>query len=101
MTLRNRFKLSSEWLGVFAVLLLIFINLYSLSKTGFFGDDIYDSCIRGNVRESGQSIWSFVIQSIKGWMNTGRFFPVTIILQYPLFYYMRSLFAYKIYLIIF
>lgn len=82
------------------MLMGFFMYYLILCKGPYFGDDIYNSCIRGNLNEYHQSIWKYMCDAMGGWFFQGRVFPIAVF-QYLVFYLMPGLRVYKLYLIAF
>ena len=56
---------------------LFFYFLFPLVNSGFVGDDLYNSQIRGRLIEEQRSILNFYITETLAWyFNNGRFFPI-------------------------
>jgi len=74
----------------------VFYYLAVLLKTGYISDDTFNSQVAGEVIIANSTIWERTIAQCRWWMETpGRFMPLAFY-SYPLFYYLRSLFAYKV-----
>lgn len=82
------------------IIIGLFLYYSVLLDSPYYADDIYNSCIRGNVSESGLSIWAFVVRDMGGWIQGGRFFPIAEV-QYLVFYFLTDVVAYKCFLILY
>lgn len=78
----------------------LFIYYSVLLETPYYGDDIYNSSIRGNISEAGLNIFQFIVRDMKGWMHGGRFFPIAEV-QYLIFYFLSNIVVYKCFLILY
>ena len=75
------------------------VGLFPLLTTGYFGDDILNSQIRGEMIQSHRSLWG-VTQHYAGlWIkNEGRLFPLSFYM-YSVFYFIHNAFLYKLFVL--
>jgi hypothetical protein len=90
-------KINRRQLGL--VLALLFLNaiaLFPLLTTGYCGDDVLNSQIRGEMIQTHLSLWGVTRYQVGTWVvNQGRFFPLSFYM-YTVFYVVRSVFLFKL-----
>ena len=101
MEVIRRIRISRKEL-IFILLALVntLIMLYPILRSGFIGDDALNSLISGALAENGQTLISFIIDSLKGWLRSGRFFPLSLY-GYVIFFFVKNVVLYKITLVAF
>lgn len=82
------------------IILGLFLYYSVLLDSPYYADDIYNSCIRGNVSEAGIGIWTYMVRDAGGWIRGGRLFPIAEV-QYLFFYILTDILAYKCFLILY
>ncbi len=93
-------KLNRHHLGlVLSLLLLNAIALFPLLTTGYCGDDILNSQIRGEMIQTHRSLWGVTAHYIGVWVsNEGRLFPLSFYM-YSVFYAIRNVILYKLFVL--
>ena len=81
----------------FILLLTSIYFLYPLLQSGYISDDAYNSLIRGSILEKNKTFGEFVLYTNSFWLNiSGRLYPIAHLSQMYLFYFVKSLFLFKI-----
>ncbi len=95
-------KYKPETYGLFALTLIFTIlSLSPLLQSGYFNDDMLNSQVKGIIDTDNWSLLDFTAHYFKAWIaNQGRFYPLAWYL-YAVFYYIDSVFAYKLCILIF
>ena len=95
-------KYKPETYGLFALILIFTVlSLIPLLQSGYFNDDVLNSQVRGIINLDNWSLLDFTTHYFKGWIaNQGRFYPLAWYL-YVVFYYIDSLFIYKVCILVF
>jgi hypothetical protein len=90
-------KLNRRQLGLLLSLLVLnAIALFPLMTTGYCGDDVLNSQIRGEMIRTHLSLWGVDKLQIGTWViNQGRFFPLAFYM-YTVFYVVGSVFLFKL-----
>ena len=84
---------------VSSLLLLNAIALFPLLTTGYCGDDVLNSQIRGEMIRTHLSVWGVTKLYVLGWMaGEGRFFPLAFY-PYTVFYFIRNIFLFKLFVL--
>jgi hypothetical protein len=92
----DRKPLWPESLRLPGLLFLNAIALFPMLLTGYCGDDVLNSQIRGEMIQTHRSLWQVVSYYALAWMrNEGRFFPLAFS-NFVVFYVIRSVFLYKV-----
>ncbi|KTC84678.1 MULTISPECIES: hypothetical protein [Legionella] len=73
-------------LTISLLILFFLISSIPLFQFGFSGDDLYNSQIKGMLITQNKTLFAFTKGIIIEWINTGRFYPISFITTYPLFY---------------
>jgi hypothetical protein len=94
-------KLNRRHLGLVLSLLLVnAIALFPLLTTGYCGDDVLNSQIRGEMIRTDRSLMGVTAHYIGWWTETqGRFFPLAFYI-YSVFYVVPSIFLFKLIVLI-
>lgn len=75
----------------------IIFYFFDLLNSGFFGDDSWNSQIRGNLIEENISLLQRIDNEWKGWLfNNGSIRIAYYFIIYPLFYYVENIIYYKL-----
>jgi len=83
-------------IAVVCLLLVNAIALFPLLTTGFAGDDILNSQIRGGMIQSDRSLWDVTSLNMVDWLrNQGRLFPLAFYI-YTVFYVLSNPILYKL-----
>lgn len=92
---RSHWGLWAESLITLLAIGMAFLFLSVLLKTGYMGDDAYNSQIRGALLQDGRTVFDRTVAEMVGWMKgAGRLFPLGWY-HYYVNYYVRSLVIYK------
>ena len=76
------------------------LALFPLLTTGYFGDDILNSQIRGEMIQSHRSLWGVTLHYAGLWIkNEGRLFPLSFYM-YSVFYFIHHVFLYKLFVLL-
>lgn len=62
------------------------VALLPYTDSGFYSDDTINSTLPGALRVSGLSLWAFISKLNREWLASGRWFPFTIVIDYPLWF---------------
>ena len=93
-------KLNWRQLGLISLLLLLnAIALFPLLTTGYCGDDVLNSQIRGEMIRTHLTLWGVTKYFIFKWIaHDGRFFPLAFY-PYAVFYVVRNVFLFKLFVL--
>ena len=82
-----------------SLLLLNAIALFPMLTTGYCGDDVLNSQIRGEMIRMHLSLWGVTQHYVSAWVTgQGRFFPLAFY-PYTVFYLVRSIFLFKLFVL--
>lgn len=81
--------------GLAAVLLLAAALLWPMLRSGFYYDDIKNSCVAGMLQFSGSSLGALIRSCIVTSMTLGRVYPGALAITFTLHYWCTSAVAYK------
>lgn len=93
LNLKNKDMVQEAFITL-SICFLLFAYYSVLLFSSYTGDDIYNSCIRGNCNEMNIGIWQYIFTQAKGWLQGGRVYPMAM-LVYLIFYIFNSIFKYK------
>ena len=85
--------------GLLAVLAFTIVFLAPLLRSGFYDDDMMNSCTAGFMRMSNFRMGQFLEAHIKDWMINGRFFPMAVAITYVVHRTFSSAGPYKAFLL--
>ena len=93
-------KLNRHQLALLSSLLLLnAIALFPLLTTGYCGDDVLNSQIRGEMIRTHLTLWGVTKYFIFRWIaHDGRLFPLAFY-AYAVFYVIRNVFLYKLFVL--
>lgn len=97
--LEKNHDLIKEIIITLSICILLFANYSVLLSSNYMGDDIYNSCVKGNCNELNIGIWQYMFKQAKGWLGNGRVYPLAVFV-YLVFYIFDNRYMYKIFLII-
>lgn len=84
-----------------AILIAIYlISFWMITESGYRCDDCYNANIMGITYLNGVSIWDLTKTAIKGWLDSGRFFPFSSY-TYLLFALLKTRWSYKFAILVF
>ena len=84
---------------ILPLVLLNAIALAPLLTTGYCGDDVLNSQIRGQMIRTHLGLWGLTKQSVGTWIiNEGRFFPLAYY-NFAVFYVIRDIFVFKLFVL--
>ena len=91
--------IASKYSGLFFKLFLLLWTiwiLFPLLDAGFFGDDAYNSQIRGGLIHNGMSIWERIWGETVGWATgAGRIWPFHHFYMYSINYFIINVLLIK------
>lgn len=84
---------------VLCLLAINIVSLYPLLTTGFLGDDILNSQIRGEMVQMHRTLWSVTVLHARLWIkNEGRLIPLAFYI-YAAFYVFKSILVFKLFVL--
>lgn len=90
---RKHFKLSENMKTEYMLFIFVFIYLSFILTSGYYSDDTHISVMRGILKYRDISVLSFMKENILLNIESGRFFPITVIVSWIF----PGLFSLKIY----
>jgi hypothetical protein len=82
------------------IAVLAFVVIAPTLKSGWLGDDAFNSVLAGILGADRISLWQAMRHAFDLWFfGSGRFYPVHIAETYLVFYFFTNLFAYKLLLV--
>ncbi len=85
--------------GFLLVLIALALFLYYsvMFNEVLLGDDVLNSCVKGNVREEGNGLFGLTFNIVKNWIMGGRIYPIPFFVTYYFFYFTgENILIYKI-----
>lgn len=83
------------WLIPYIILYAIWVSTPIL-LAGYFSDDVTNGVARGIVQLQYHSIWDLTRNTFKMWIESGRFFPFSVLIGYPFYYLFPTIFVYQL-----
>lgn len=94
-------KMNKTNILVYLVMAVVFILAsYPYLQSGYYGDDILNSSIRGEMNRLNLNFVQITMKHIVDFIKIGRWFPLVILQQDLVFYFLNNLVIYKIFLLI-
>ena len=80
----------------------LFLYYSALFNESLFGDDILNSCVKGDVIESGKDLFVFSLDIVKFWAHNGRLFPIPFFQTYYFWYFFgENILVYKLFSVLY
>lgn len=95
----SRFASCCRHAGLLAVLAFAVCFLQPLLDSGFFSDDIPNSCTAGLIRLGEGGLQTCIENHNRQWMENGRFFPVAVAVTYAVHAHLVTALPYKCFLL--
>jgi hypothetical protein len=94
----KRIKLTSKYFKIFLALWLVIFPLIKLLNVGVYGDDLFNSSLRGLLINTNLSLFEYLKDQFSDWLfEKGRFFPLSILTTYTYHYFFFDRFWSKLF----